>query len=145
MKVTTVGVLGAPPERVWNVLTDWERQASWMPDVAWIRVIGPERGLNARLAVRTKVLGLAIFTDRLQVVVWEPPRRVVVRHVGLVRGVGEWRLDRHAKGTWFRWTEDVSLNVPVVGDLAVLVYRPILRWALRRSLVNLRRRVEKRP
>jgi carbon monoxide dehydrogenase subunit G len=142
MKVATVSVLNASPERVWRVLTDWDRQESWMPDVAWIRVIGPEREMNARVAVRTKVFGIPFVTDKLKVVWWEPPRRLVVRHLGLVRGTGEWRLDRTGDRTRFSWTEDLTLDVPLVGDLALHVYGPGLRWVHRRAIANLRRKVE---
>ncbi len=113
-----------------------------MPDVAWIRVIGPERALYARVAVRTKVLGVPFITDKLKVVAWEPPRRLVVRHLGLVRGTGEWRLERTGDRTRFRWTEDLTLGVPLVGDIALHVYAPMLRWVHRRSIASLRREVE---
>ncbi len=142
MKVTTVSVLNAPPERIWSILTDWERQVSWMPDVAWIRMIGSERELNARLAVRTKVLGVPFVTDKLKVIAWEPPHRLVVEHLGLVRGTGEWRLDRTGERTRFTWSEDISLDVPWIGDLAIRVYEPVLRWVHRRAMRNLRRKVE---
>ena len=141
MKVATVAVLNAPPERVWNVLTDWERQVSWMPDVAWIRVIGPHRAMNAKIAVRTKVLGVPFVTDKLKVVAWEPPRRLVVRHLGLVRGTGEWRLDHTGELTRFTWSEDITLGVPGVGDLAINAYAPVLRWVHRRAIRNLRQQV----
>lgn len=143
MRVVTVAILNAPPEDVWDLLTDWERQASWMPDVEWIRVLGEERQLGARLAVRTKVFGVPLMTDRLEVVGWDPPRRLTVRHLALVKGKGEWRLDRRGERTWFLWTEDVSLNVPLIGDLAIRPYRLVLRWTLRRSVRNLRCELER--
>jgi carbon monoxide dehydrogenase subunit G len=144
MRLTTVAILNAPPEQVWNVLTDWERQVLWMPDVAWIRVIGPERELSARVAVRTKVLGVPFVTDKLKVVAWEPPRRLVVRHLGLVRGTGEWRLDRIGDRSRFSWAEDITVGIPWIGELAISVYEPMLRWVHRRAIANLRRRVERR-
>src|SRR6266566_2659265 len=79
-------VFRAEPHRVWAVLTDWERQADWMPDVAWIHVTGSERALGAALQARTKVMGLPLVTDHLAVDGWEPPRRLGVVHEGLVRG-----------------------------------------------------------
>ena len=142
MKLTTVSVLNATPERVWRVLTDWDRQASWMPDVAWIRVIGSDRQLNARIAVRTKVLGVPFVTDKLKVIAWEPPSRLVVRHLGLVRGTGEWRLDRSDDRTRFSWIEDITLDVPLIGELAISVYEPVLRGIHRRAITNLRRQVD---
>lgn len=143
MRVITVAILNAPPEDAWEILTDWERQAWWMPDVEWIRVLGEERELGARLAVRTKILSVPLVTDRLEVAVWEPPRRLVVRHLGFVRGTGEWRVEPRGKRTWFCWTEDIRLNVPLIGDLIIRVYRPLFRWTLRRSLSNLRREVDR--
>lgn len=142
MNVITAAVLNASPERIWSVLTNWEHQVSWMPDVAWIRVVGPERELYARVAVRTKVLGVPFVTDKLKVVGWEPPHRLVVRHLGLVRGTGEWRLDRTGERTRFTWSEDISLDVPWIGNFLISVYEPVLRWVHRRAIANLRHQVD---
>jgi carbon monoxide dehydrogenase subunit G len=134
--------LQASPERVWGILTDWERQASWMPDVAWIRPLGPERALGARLAVRTKVLGIPLVTDELRVTEWEPPRTLTVEHRGFVRGGGEWTLEPADGGTLFIWRESFRMPPPFLGDLALWAYAPIQRRTLRRSTGNLRRLVE---
>jgi carbon monoxide dehydrogenase subunit G len=142
MKFEERTVLHASPERVWGVLSDWEGQASWMPDVAWIRVLGPHQGLGARLAVRTKVLGVPAVTDELRVTLWDPPRRLAVEHHGLVRGGGEWFLEPSKGGTLFIWRESFRMPPPVLGDLALWAYSPIQRRTLRRSLGNLRRLVE---
>jgi hypothetical protein len=40
-------------------------------------------------------------------------------------------------GTEFRWSEEVSLPVPVLGELALLVYRPFLRHMMRGALDGL--------
>src|SRR2546425_6504648 len=58
MRFEQAAVIGAPRERVWSVVSDWERQASWMPDVSRIEVRGPERELGASMTVRTKVFGI---------------------------------------------------------------------------------------
>jgi carbon monoxide dehydrogenase subunit G len=131
----------APPERVWSVLADWERQASWMPDVAWLRPLGPERELGARLAVRTRVFGIPAATDLMTVTVWEPPARLRIDHTGVVRGWGEWRLDPAGEGTAFTWLEEFRMPPPVLGDLALAIYSPWQRWMLRRSISNLERLV----
>ena len=134
----------ARPQRIWDVLVDWERQASWMPDVAWIRVVGRDRGLGARLAVKTKVFGVPLTTDLIRVSVWEPPRRLGVRHEGVVKGRGEWRLLSEASAglTRFTWLEEISLPGARLGDAAFEVYAPVQRRMLRRSIRNLRRLVE---
>lgn len=132
----------AAPQRVWDVLSDWERQASWMPDVAWMRLLGAERGEGAELEVRTKVFGIPLATDRIRVTSWDPPRLLAVLHVGVVDGWGDWRLDPDGDGTRFAWREVLRMPPPVLGDLALWMYSPVQRWMLRRSIRNLRRLVE---
>jgi hypothetical protein len=132
----------ASQDRVWGILTDWDGQSSWMPDLAWIRVLGDQRELGTRMAVRTKVLGIPLVTDELRVTAWEPPRRLAVEHRGFVRGGGEWILEPGDGGTWFIWRESFRMPPPLLGDLALWVYGPIQRRTLRRSTGNLRRLVE---
>ncbi len=142
MRLTAAAELPAELERVWTVATDWDRQAGWMPDVAWMRVVGPERGLGTRVEVRTKILGLPLATDVLTVTEWEPPGRLVVDHRGVVMGWGEWLFEPAGEGrTRFTWREELRMAPPVLGDLVLWLYGPVQRWMLRRSLRNLRRLV----
>jgi carbon monoxide dehydrogenase subunit G len=136
--------IAASPDEVWDVLSDWERQSDWMPDVAWMRLIGPERGLGAKLEVKTKVFGVPLATDLVEVIGWEPPRRLAIRHVGVVVGTGEWRLAPAAEGTAFTWTEAFRMPPPLLGDLGLWLYSPWQRMMLRRSIRNLKRLAEGR-
>jgi carbon monoxide dehydrogenase subunit G len=139
MRIETTARFSAEPQHAWDVLVDWERQALWMPDVAWIRALGPGRGLGARMEVRTKVLGVPLATDTIEVVAWDPPHRLVVEHRGVVVGLGEWVLEGDPEGgTVLTWTEEIRMPPPVAGALALWAYRPIHRWMIRRSLRNLR-------
>ena len=143
MRFEQAAVIGAPPERVWSVVSDWERQASWMPDVSRIEVRGPKRELGASMTVRTKVFGIPAATDLVRVTVWEPPRRLVVDHVGVVTGTGQWRLDPvDERSTRFTWIEEIRMMPPVLGSIALWLYAPWQRWMLRRSIRNLRRIAE---
>lgn len=140
MRLSVTAELPAPPDRAWAVATDWERQADWMPDVASVRVLGPERGLGAEVAVRTKVFGVPLATDVLTVTVWEPPRRMEVDHRGVVAGWGAWRFESAGESrTRFTWDEEIHLPPPILGDAAIHLYGPIQRWMLRRSVRNLSR------
>ena len=140
MRLVATGELPAPPERAWAVATDWERQADWMPDVAWVRVLGPDRALGAQMEIRTKVLGVPLATDVLTVTAWEPPRRLEVDHRGVVAGWGAWLFEPAGETrTRFTWEEVIHLPPPVLGDAAIHLYGPIQRWMLRRSVRNLRR------
>jgi len=65
----------------------------------------------------------------------------VMAHRSFVRGTGTWSLERLDGATRFAWTEVLSLPIPLLGELALLVYRPFLRRLMRGSLANLQRLV----
>ncbi|TMK85239.1 MAG: SRPBCC family protein [Actinobacteria bacterium] len=137
--------LDAPPAAVWAILADWERYPEWMPDVAWVRALGPERGEGMRLAVRTKVLGIPLVTDEMVIGGWDPPRRMAIEHRGLVEGPAEWLVEPADGGSVFTWNEELRMPPPILGAVALLAYSPILRWTFRRSIENLRRLVRPAP
>jgi carbon monoxide dehydrogenase subunit G len=142
VRISVETSLPCPPEEAWAVLLAWERQADWMLDADRIDVIGNRReGVGVRLAVRTRILGLPAFTEPMEVVGWEPPRELGIRHGSIVVGQGTWLLEPEPGGTRFVWIEDVRLGVPVLGELAARVYGPILRRLMRRAAAGLRRRV----
>jgi Polyketide cyclase / dehydrase and lipid transport len=110
-----------------------------MLDADRVEVVSVHReGVGVRLAVRTRILGLPAFTEPMEVIGWEPPRRLVLRHGGLIAGEGTWILTPEPGGTRFVWTEDVRLEVPGVGEAAARLYAPVLRWLMRRAAAGLR-------
>lgn len=138
MRVGSRIEIPAPPDRVWRALVRWEDQARWMPDVDRVRVLSEEReGVGVMLAARTRVLGVPAFTDRLEVVAWQPFRRITVAHRKFVRGTGLWLLEPAGEATRFTWVEDLALPIPLLGELALWTYRPIQRWHMRRALAGL--------
>lgn len=142
MRVEASEDLPAPPDRVWSLLERWEDQPRWMRDAVWVRVLTPERGgTGARVKVLNRVLHVPLFTEQLEVVGWDPPRRMVMAHRSFVRGTGSWTLEPVAGATRFTWAEELSLPVPLLGELALVVYRPFMRRLMRGSLANLQRLV----
>lgn len=138
MKVSAAVTLGVPGTRAWELLTRWEDQARWMKDADSVRVITTQReGVGTRIAVKTRVLNVPLFTEQLEVTVWDPPRQLVMAHRSFVRGVGTWAFDPVDGATRFMWTEDLSLPIPLLGELALLVYRPFMRHLMRGALANL--------
>lgn len=135
--------LAATPESVWDRIRRWEDQARWIRDAVWVRVLTTEReGVGARVRVLNRVLHVPLFTEQLEVVAWDPPRRMVMAHRSFVRGTGTWSLEPGDGSTRFVWVEELSLPIPLLGELALLVYRPFLRRLMRGSLANLQRLVE---
>jgi uncharacterized protein YndB with AHSA1/START domain len=138
MRIEATRDLPAPPERIWSALERWEEQSRWIRDAVWVRLLTPERaGVGVRLKVLNRVLQIPLFTEQLEVVGWEPPRRMVMAHRSFVRGTGTWTLEPVGGSTRFTWTEVLSLPTPLLGELLLLVYRPFLRRLMRGSLANL--------
>lgn len=69
--------IAATPERVWSLVTDLPRMASWSPQVVKTFVRGPvERGTRA-LNINRR--GLLVWPTRSKVVVFEPHREFAFR------------------------------------------------------------------
>ncbi len=104
----------------WERLTDWESQGEWM--IATVVRKAGERRFLARTG-----LGPLRIDDVMEIEIWEPPRRVEVRHLGrLVRGRGIFRVEPlgedRCRVTW----QEVD-QLPGAG-----LIRPFFVWSLRR-------------
>ena len=143
MQVEASVALPVPADRAWTYALRWEEQPDWIRDAVWVRVVTPERaGVGARIEVRNRVLGVSTFTEQLEVTAWDPPRRLEMTHRGFVRGVGTWWFEPEAAGTRFTWTEELSLPILILGELALWVYRPFMKRLMRSGLANLQRLIE---
>lgn len=143
VRVEASVLLPVTPERAWAFVLRWEEQSRWMRDAVWVRVVTLEReGAGARIEVRNRVLNVSMFTEQLEVTAWDPPRRLEMTHRGFVRGVGTWWFESEAAGTRFVWTEALSLPIPILGTLALWVYRPFMKRLMRSGLANLQRLIE---
>ena len=128
----------APAQPVWEALTDWELHDRWM---LFTRASGG-RSEGASIEAVTGVGRLSV-RDTMTIVVWEPPRRCVVRHTGrVVRGSGAFEVqvlgpDR-SRIVWSEWLE---LPLGVLGRLGWQVVRPLARLGVALSLRRLARLV----
>ena len=133
-----------PPQRVWDVLVDWERQAEWMVDASRVEVRSDHReGVGVVLRCRTKIVGVAIDDD-LAVTDWSPPSSLGVTHQGpVIRGVAAFELTPTEHGTHLLWWEEVQAPLGGAGEMAATVaVVPWVRRVFRRSLATLKRRCE---
>jgi hypothetical protein len=139
VRVETSTQLPVPSEDAWRTLLRWEEQSRWIRDADSVRVLTEHReGLGVRIAVRNRVFNIPAFTEELEVTGWDPPRRLQMTHMSFIHGTGTWNLDPEAEGTRFRWVEDVSLPIPVLGEIALWVYRPFLLHLMRGAMRDLR-------
>jgi carbon monoxide dehydrogenase subunit G len=138
--IEVLETMPGPPEVVWELITDWEHQGDWMLEASRFEVIGEQRegvGVEARATVR---IGGLRTRDRIRVSMWEPPRILVIDHLGWVKGAGEVQLVPIREGTRMRWRE--TLNAPrllgPVGRIGLRLFSPLLRRTFRRDLKVLR-------
>jgi carbon monoxide dehydrogenase subunit G len=129
-----------PPEVVWALLTDWERQGEWMLEASGFEVIGRQRegvGVEARATVR--IAGIAT-RDRIRVTMWEPPRILVIEHLGWIKGTGELQMVPIREGTRIRWRESLfpPARLGPFGTVGLRLFAPIMRRIFRRDLRVLR-------
>lgn len=117
-------VSGAPPERVFEVLTDWPRHAEWMP---FTRAEGG-REAGAALEAWTGI-GPVGFLDTMVITDWRPGERVAVRHTGrVVRGEAFFQVTPvDGGGSRVVWAERVDLPLGVLGRAGWLVAGPLVR------------------
>ncbi len=139
MRVERGIVLPVTQTQAWAVLVDWERQADWMLDADRVDVVSPQReGIGVRLEVKTRLFGIPAFTEPMEVTGWDPPRQLEIRHGSFVTGTGVWDLEPLDGGTRFRWSEEIRLDVPLVGELAARLYRPVMGILMARAQRALR-------
>ena len=137
--------IGATPRQVWDSIEDVASHIEWMEDAVAIRFRSAQRkGVGTVFDCDTKV-GPIRLVDRMEITEWSPRRAMGIRHVGLVTGTGRLLLRRRLRGgTRFTWDERLHFPWWMGGPVGGLVGRPVMQWIWRRSLRNLKHRVEAR-
>ncbi|WP_433444671.1 SRPBCC family protein [Nonomuraea sp. CA-141351] len=121
----------APPERVFALVTDWDRHREWM-FMTDARQVG-EHAVEAYTGVRP--FG---FLDTMTITRWEPPSLVRVVHTGrVVRGEGVIRIRAQDGGTRVIWAERLRLPFGLLGRALWPLARPVVVAILRHCLRKL--------
>ncbi|MDQ3877237.1 MAG: SRPBCC family protein [Actinomycetota bacterium] len=138
--VETSITIDAPPQTIWSLITDWERQGDWMLEASEFVVVGEQReGVGVAAEATVKIGGIKT-RDRVRVVGWEPPYRLAIRHEGWVSGLGELFLTPVAAGeTYVFWREQLEPPLGLVGATGIRVFKPLMRRIFRRDLQVLAR------
>lgn len=135
--------IDAPPKVVWRAVEDIATHVEWMLDAESIRFTSPQRsGVGTTFECATR-LGPFRLTDRMTVTEWAPGKAMGVDHVGLVTGTGRFTLRRARGGrTRFAWQERLRFPWWFGGPVGALAAKPVLTLVWRRSLANLKAKVE---
>jgi hypothetical protein len=136
--------IDATQEETWDAATDWSAQRHWVLASSTRPTSGGGRCLNATLEATTGFGPLAI-KDPMEVAEWDPPHRLVLRHVGtLVRGDAVYEVTRLPEGrSRLTWSETLEapgvllagvyfVGVPLFGLLIRVSLSRFARWVPRR-------------
>lgn len=143
--MTTVerkGVIGAPPDRVWDVLAHFGAIASWAPNVDHSCLLTDRAdGVGAVRRIQTGRL-----TVRETVEIWEPSVSLSYRIIGLppvVRSVtNTWHLDGDGDTTTVTLTSDVDCGPRPQQQMIARVVGRRLAAASTQMIAGLTRRCE---
>lgn len=127
--------VAAPPERVWEVVTDIERSPEVIGAVDSVEVhTDPPFGIGTRWT-ETRTMGKRQATETMEVVEIDPGRRYVVEAVGTgARYRSEFRLEPDGDGT--RLTSTFGAEpLGLVSRLMAATIGRLFEGATRRALV----------
>ncbi len=134
--------IDAPAEVVWTYLVDWENLGRWMLEASDFQVIGDKReGVGVEAEATINILGVKT-RDRIRVSAWEPPSRLVIDHLGWVKGDGLMRLFERDGGTHIYWRETLIAPLGPLGAIGIRGFQRVMRRIFTRDLNELKRLVE---
>ena len=132
--------LPAPPEIVWDLVTDWERQGDWMLEASDFVVTSPQREGIGVEAEATITIGGIRTRDKIRVVGWDPNHRLAIEHLGWVSGYGEIFLTPSGPGrSHVFWREELHPPLGVLGTIGLVIFKPLMRRIFERDVRVLER------
>ncbi|MEU7137966.1 SRPBCC family protein [Nocardia sp. NPDC046473] len=148
MVVTVSADISAAPQRLWDLLTDWENQGEWMREASDFEVTSPHRsGVGVTVATTVRIAGIAT-RDRIRVDVWDPPNgsspaHLGIEHLGWVKGRGDIHLTELPNTrTHLAWTEHLHPPLGLVGTLGMRLLTPLFTHTFHQDLARLRSAAE---
>jgi hypothetical protein len=140
--------VAAPAAAVWDYVTDWPRQAEWVPHTR-VENVDEAAGLGGRFRAWTGV-GPIGFWDPMTITAWERTPdgggRCEVLHLGaVVKGEGEFTVlavDDHTSR--FVWAEVVVIPLGRLGALGWGFARPVVERFVDHGLRTMRDLVQSR-
>lgn len=132
--------LPAPPEVIWELITDWERQGDWMLEASDFVVTSDHREGIGVEAEATITIGGIKTRDRVRVTAWDPPRRLAIEHLGWVSGAGVIDVVPSGPGrSHMFWREELLPPLGVLGAIGITGFKPVMRRIFERDLEVLAR------
>jgi uncharacterized membrane protein len=144
MRVASATTVNAPPDQVWEFVTEPQRVLSFMSGVTRWEIQGDQpTGLGARYRVLFRI-GAAEIGGLIEIVEWDEPHELAWTSILGIDQRGRWRLRELPGG---RTRVELRMAYGVAGSgpwgwIAERMASPVLSGHLRRSLAQLRRMIE---
>ncbi|CAN5903406.1 SRPBCC family protein [soil metagenome] len=143
----------APPERVYELVSDITRMGEWSPETgrcAWVNASGPAVGARFKASNRR---GAARWSNTPQVIAAEPGREFAFRRVAPGAGEVDWRYRMEPAGAGTTLTESYEVVRPspaIVNWVSGVLLRVKDRDAdlakgMRQTLEGIKRAAERQP
>ena len=135
--------IDAPATAVWRHAADLPSHTEWMRDAASIEFLSDSSsGVGTTMRVLTKVGPLRTH-DVMEVVRWEEPRLIEVRHEGIVTGLGRFEIEPLDDGhTRFSWIEELAMPWFFGGKIGLPVSERVLEQIWKANLKGFKQLVE---
>lgn len=128
-------VLPGPPDVVWRLITDWEKQDRWMLEARDFVVTSSHREGVGVEGEATVSIGGITTRDRIVVTAWEPHRLLAIEHHGWVSGAAEMRLTSLGpESTHLFWQERLYPPMGALGGLGISLFKPVMLRIFKRDL-----------
>lgn len=127
--------LQAPPEVIWELITDWERQGDWMLEASdFVVTSGYREGIGVEAEATIKIAGIKT-RDRVRVTGWDPPRRLAIEHLGWVSGAGVIDVVPSGPGrSHMFWREELYPPLGLLGAIGMAGFKPVMRRIFERDV-----------
>ena len=144
MRIALQTDIGVPRQVVWDYIADRDQRFDFVVGLQLWEPESPERGLGARYLMSMRI-GSVELGGLVEIVEFDPPCDIAWSGVTGVDQRGRWRL-RHHKGGGTRVEFRLTYHAPggLMGTIADLVASRIVTSDVRRSLEELKRRLEKK-
>lgn len=139
--------IAAPPERVWQLVTDLPRMASWSPEVAKTIVRGGPVGLGTR-ALNINRRGWRVWPTRSKVVRFEPHTEFAFR-IKDNKTIWSFALEPTATGTRLTQRREAPDGLTVISARGLKLmfggienYQALAREGMKQTLAQIKADVE---
>jgi uncharacterized protein YndB with AHSA1/START domain len=141
VEFSATGTIRAPPEAVWRVLTDLEREAQWMRAVGRVEFVGEVKryAAGARMRRSGRFLWMHLVWNS-EIEACEPRRLIRFRHAGAIKGESCWEIEPAPEGCTVRLSSVGPAPGPLKWMPALAAYGG--RLGLQGDLARLKRIVE---